>query len=194
MSIRAARRATHALIVTAACLALLAACASSTKLGDSWGAKGNATPGLAAAGTGDATGSVTQRPAKAAARAANTNGDLEQAKRYFAAKNYELAAQSFRSATDKRPGDVKAWIGLATSYDRLNRFDLADQAYEEAIRLAGETAEILNDEGYSYMLRGDYPRAQKTLEAAEAKDPADPYVQANLQLLEQSYFQRKAAQ
>ena len=46
--------------------------------------------------------------------------------------------------------------------------------------------EILNDEGFSYMLRGDYARAHKMLEQAQAKDPANPYVQANLQLLEDS--------
>jgi Flp pilus assembly protein TadD len=132
-------------------------------------------------------------PATAGVRA-NSGDDLDAARKYFAGKNYELAAQSFSSAAARHPGDVKAWIGLATSYDHLRRFDLADHAYDEAIRVGGQTAEILNDQGYSYMLRGDYARAQKSLKAAEAKNPADPYVQANLELLQQSYFQRQAVQ
>jgi len=43
--------------------------------------------------------------------------------------------------TGKSSRDVTAWIGLAASYDRLARFDLADRAYTMAIRLAGETTE-----------------------------------------------------
>ena len=54
--------------------------------------------------------------------------------------------------------------------------------------------EILNDQGFSYMLRGDYTRAHKKLEEARAKDPANPYVQANLQLLEESYHYGRAIQ
>ena len=94
----------------------------------------------------------------------------------------------------KRPSDAEAWTGLAASYDRLRRFDLADRAYAQALRIVGPTAELLNDQGFSYMLRGDYVRAKKKLEEARARDPANPYVQANLQLLEQSYRSGKAIQ
>jgi Flp pilus assembly protein TadD len=44
------------------------------------------------------------------------------------------------------------------------------------------------------MLRGDYTRAHKKLQEAQAKDPSNPYVQANLQLLEESYREGKAIQ
>jgi Flp pilus assembly protein TadD len=44
------------------------------------------------------------------------------------------------------------------------------------------------------MLRGDYPRAQRLLLQAKAKDPANPYVQANLQLLDDSYHDGKSVQ
>ncbi len=40
-----------------------------------------------------------------------------------------------------------AWIGLAASYDRLGRFDLADLAYRHAIWLEGENYIILNNRG-----------------------------------------------
>jgi Flp pilus assembly protein TadD len=58
----------------------------------------------------------------------------------------------------------KGGFGLAASYDRLRRFDLADRAYQEAIRIVGRTPEVLNDQGFSYILRGDYGRAQRTLQ------------------------------
>src|SRR5436305_13408948 len=73
-----------------------------------------------------------------------------------------IAERYFREATEKAPKDPTAWIGLAASYDRIARFDLADRAYAYAIRLVGPTTEILNNQGYSYMLRGD-------LNAARAK-------------------------
>jgi Flp pilus assembly protein TadD len=44
------------------------------------------------------------------------------------------------------------------------------------------------------MLRGDYARAKKKFEEAQARDPSNPYVQANLQLLEESYRNGKAVQ
>ena len=43
--------------------------------------------------------------------------------------NYGLSQRYFKDAVEKAPKDVTAWIGLAASYDRLRRFDLADQAY-----------------------------------------------------------------
>ena len=122
------------------------------------------------------------------------NDDVQLGKKYFRSNNFGLAEKSFRSAVEKHPRDAEAWVGLAASYDRLRRFDLADRAYGEAVRIVGPTVEILNDEGFSYMLRGDYARAHKMLERAQAKDPANPYVQANLQLLEDSYREGKAVQ
>ena len=62
------------------------------------------------------------------------------------------------------------------------------------MRIVGPTVEVLNDEGFSFMLRGDYARADKVLRQALAKDPSNPYVQANLQLLQDSVHQRKAVQ
>ena len=80
-----------------------------------------------------------------------------------------------------------AWVGLAASYDRLGRFDLADRAYATAIRLVGETPDILNNMGYSYMLRGDLVRARQKLKLAQAREPNNPTIANNLKLLDASY-------
>ena len=119
---------------------------------------------------------------------------MQLAKKYFRSNNFGLAEKSFRTAVEKQPRDAEAWVGLAASCDRLHRFDLADRAYSAAIGLIGRTPEILNDLGFSYLLRGDYARAQKTLRDAQAKDPKNPYIQANLQLLEESYHSGKSVQ
>src|SRR6266568_8985684 len=80
---------------------------------------------------------------------------------HFGRGSYGLAERYFRDAVEKSPKDVTAWIGLAASYDRLRRFDLADQAYAQAIRLGGETVQVLNDQGYSMMLRGSLKEARR---------------------------------
>lgn len=107
--------------------------------------------------------------------------------------NFGLAERYFQDAVEKAPKDVSAWIGLAASYDRLARFDLADRAYRSATKLHGETVQILNNEGYSYMLRGDLIKARGKFQAALRLAPGDPTIVDNLQLLDGSarYIQRQ---
>jgi Tfp pilus assembly protein PilF len=199
MSIRVAR----VLILVAAGLTggltLLAGCSTATKFGD--------TAATDSASSPDTTGSIVTQPAEPGPSGEpvaplatpgllgdDPHDDVQLGKKYFRSNNFGLAEKTFRSAVEKHPRDAEAWVGLAASYDRLHRFDLADRAYAEAIRIVGPTVEILNDQGFSYMLRGDYARAHKLLERAQARDPANPYVQANMQLLEDSYHEGKAVQ
>jgi len=120
--------------------------------------------------------------------------ELSLGKKQYRANNFGLAEKHFRLAVEKHPRDAEAWLGLAASYDRLRRFDLADRAYSQAVGILGPTVEILNNQGYSYMLRGDYKRAHATLAAALRKDPNNKYVQNNLRLLEESYRKGKSVE
>ncbi|MGY3697445.1 Flp pilus assembly protein TadD [Bradyrhizobium sp. USDA 3240] len=97
--------------------------------------------------------------------------------------NYGIAQRYFKDAVEKAPKDVTAWVGLAASYDKIRRFDLADQAYAQAIRIGGETVQILNDQGYSLMLRGNLSGARKKFERAYSLDPGNPVIANNLELL-----------
>jgi Flp pilus assembly protein TadD len=106
---------------------------------------------------------------------------------YFARGQYGISQRYFRDAVEKAPKDVTAWIGLAASYDRLRRFDLADQAYALAIKLTGETVQILNNQGYSYMLRGDLVKARVKFLKAYELDPTNPTIINNLELLNSSH-------
>ena len=117
--------------------------------------------------------------------------DLSVGKKLFREGNFSLAERAFRRAAETDPSNSEAWVGLAASYDRQRRFDLADDAYAQAIKVAGPTPAILNNQGHSYILRGDYARAREKLLAAQAKDPANPYISANLALLEESQRTRK---
>jgi Flp pilus assembly protein TadD len=105
---------------------------------------------------------------------------------HFNRGNYGLAERYYRDAVEKAPRDVASWIGLAASYDRLSRFDFADRAYASAIRLAGETTQILNNQGYSYMLRGEMKKAREKFMKAYRREPNNAMVLNNLQLLNSS--------
>lgn len=105
---------------------------------------------------------------------------------HFGRGNYGLAERYFRDAVEKAPKDATAWVGLAASYDRLRRFELSDQAYNQAVALAGETVQILNNRGYSAMLRGNLQMARRYFLKAHEVDPGNPTIRNNLELLNAS--------
>ncbi|MBI3434137.1 MAG: tetratricopeptide repeat protein [Proteobacteria bacterium] len=173
----------------------LSGCGSSFKLPDAFSALRSHQQSEA----GETTGSVAaQRGADAASPSAGSptplstlvgqdpKSDLNLGKEHYRAGNFGDAEKYFRRAVETSPRDTEAWVGLAASYDRLKRFDLADRAYAEAIKLAGPRPEILNNQGYSYLLRGDLRRAREKLTAAQARDPDNPYIRNNLARLAQS--------
>ena len=188
-----------------ACVLLLAACQTASF--DLAGAFKPATPD-----DPQATGSVAGEPVPAAGGVAtpaephltdlqppsksllgaDPYDDLAKGKRAYADGNYGLAEQHFRRATEASVNDAEAWLGLAAAYDRLKRFDLADRAYKNVLRLTGPTPEVLNNIGYSMILRGDYATARVKLAEAQAKDPQNPYVAANIAVLEQAIAKRKS--
>jgi tetratricopeptide (TPR) repeat protein len=179
-----------------------ASAADATALVPATPASATATASAGApAATADVTGSVfAPLPRQAAPELppvpgpdsafADPNDQLSLGKRHFREENYGLAEMYFRRVVEHESvptqRKAEAWVGLAASYDRLKRFDLADRAYAAAIGILGATPEILNNQGFSYMLRGDFPRARAKLTQALDKDPTNPFIQNNLQLLERS--------
>ncbi|WP_375461858.1 tetratricopeptide repeat protein [uncultured Enterovirga sp.] len=99
------------------------------------------------------------------------------------AGNSGLAERHFREAVEQNGDDAASWIGLAAAYDNLGRFDLADRAYAQAIRLNGETLTILNNVGYSYLLRGDRARALSRFQHALGLYPGNPILLNNLKMV-----------
>lgn len=186
--------------VTGACLIWLTGCeTTSTRVSDVFGAKSQSDKA-----DQDTTGSLTApapdgaspRDAKGAPplMGIDPNDDLSVGKQNYRQGNYGLAEGYFRRAVEAGPRDAEAWLGLAACYDRLKRFDLADRAYEQLLKITGPTPEILNNQGFSFILRGDYRRAREILLSAQAKDPANPYIKNNLALLERSARSRKAVE
>jgi len=183
-------RVARVLLVTAGCLLWLAGCETQMKLGDMWKSKPGEAP-AASDTTGSIFGSKNAKP-NASLLGSDPNDDLSTGKKLFRSGAYGLAERSFRRAVEQQPRDAEAWLGLAASYDRLKRFDLADRAYDQATNIVGPTIEVLNNKGFSYMLRGDYKRARATLYRARAMDPTNPFVKSNIRLLKKSIRTGKA--
>lgn len=111
---------------------------------------------------------------------------VEKGRLHYRNQDYGNAEKAFRLAVERDPRNMDAWLGLAASYDRLRRFDMAERAYGVIIERAGYTASVHNNLGYHYYLRGDTAKARHHFEAARSLDPASVTVQNNLKLLNPS--------
>lgn len=109
---------------------------------------------------------------------------VAKGKFHYAKGSYGLAERSFREAVEANSKSAEGWLGLAASYDRLRRFELAERAYTEVIKLEGRSVTVLNNLAYHHMLRGNLPKARSLLEEAAKQDPANPIVAGNFKLLE----------
>ncbi|WP_091575195.1 hypothetical protein [Mesorhizobium qingshengii] len=135
--------------------------------------------------TGCSTSAVDKTKTTAIQPAAKDidTSDLAQGKAQFRDANYGLAEQHFRKAVELKADNAEAWMGLAASYDELGRFDFADRAYSQLLKVAGRKPQIVNNMGYSQLLRGNKKKAKVLLLEAKA-GMADPtVVDANLALL-----------
>jgi Flp pilus assembly protein TadD len=183
--------------VVAATLVWLPGC-TSAKLSDMFKSGNGATEAHASADpvpTGTVATVIGEgETSNAGMLGADPKDDLSLGKQHFRQENYGLAEHYFRRAAESHPRDAEAWLGLAASYDRLRRFELADRAYKQAIAIVGPSPEVLNNQGYSYILRGDYARARTKLAEARALDPKSPYILNNIGLLEESSRKGKSVQ
>jgi Flp pilus assembly protein TadD len=115
-----------------------------------------------------------------------SQADLTAGKTQFREANYGLAEKHFRKAVELNAGNAEAWMGLAASYDQLGRFDFADRAYDQLLKLAGRKAQVVNNMGYSQLLRGNRNKAQTLLLEARVGIADPTIVDANLALLKKS--------
>jgi tetratricopeptide (TPR) repeat protein len=175
------------LLAASACLVMLAACDITTKNASLM--PGQDTPPAEPSVTGT---TVPPNPDVAdTLQGGDPYDDLNLGKRHYREQNYGLAEKHFRRAVEKLPRDGEAWLGLAASYDRLRRFELADRAYKEALALLGPKPEVLNNIGYSYLLRGELRTARAKFREAQVRDPGNPTIANNLQLVDEAARRKK---
>jgi hypothetical protein len=91
---------------------------------------------------------------------------------------------------------VRALNGLAASYDRLGRFDLARRYYQQALEISPQSAQTLNNMGYSLVLEARQKKggatpsltseARSYFKRASLSDGRHPSIAGNLAMLEKS--------
>jgi len=108
---------------------------------------------------------------------------LPAAKHHFRSGNYGLAERNFRLALETEPTNAEAWLGLGATYDQLGRYDLADRSYKQVLKIAGPVPQLMNNIGYSYMLRGKKSKAKVYFAKAQKGLPENPTINGNRVLL-----------
>jgi tetratricopeptide (TPR) repeat protein len=95
---------------------------------------------------------------------------------------YGLAIEGLSEAVARDPGNARALSLLAISYAQVKRFDLADRYHAQALEIDPSSVVVLNNWGYSYLVRGDDSRATDLLARAAAANDGRSIVTANLAL------------
>jgi hypothetical protein len=118
----------------------------------------------------------------AAAPATDFDNAMTRGKANFASGKYGIALGQFEQALQAQPNSVRALNAVGATYDQLRNFDLADQYYMRAFRIAPSSPDLLNNIGYSHVMRGDMAGAQSYFALAKSLDPGNQVLEANLRL------------
>lgn len=94
----------------------------------------------------------------------------------------EQADPLARCATEGSAASWRAWNARGVLADLKRDWLSADEAYAKALSLAGESSEVLNNVGYSRLLRGEWSNAVVYFERAHALDPTSTRIANNLEL------------
>ena len=76
----------------------------------------------------------------------------------------------------------RAWNARAVAADLARDWAMADTAYARALAIAPREAEVLNNQGWSFLARGRWDEARASLEQAAASDPKSQRIANNLEL------------
>jgi Flp pilus assembly protein TadD len=118
---------------------------------------------------------------------------LDFGKVFEAQGNFERAVDEYHDAlkvveekhrrTFKPADEALAHRRMAAAFDRLGRFDPAEQHYNQALKLDPKNARIWNDAGYSYYLQRRWAEAEHALKTALRLAPDDSRCRTNLGLV-----------
>jgi Tfp pilus assembly protein PilF len=93
---------------------------------------------------------------------------------YFEEKDYEQAANWFRSSLGRNKGLADAYLGLADCQVAVNRNDEAIQTLEGGLKEAPEHAGVLLSLGQAYFRAGRLSESRAKLEEVGRRDPRGP--------------------
>ena len=85
-------------------------------------------------------------------------------------------------ATARPDAGWRAWSARGVAADRQRDWATADLAYGRASRISPDNSKVLNNLGWSRLLRGEWTSAIEPLTRAASLDPSNPRIAANLDL------------
>jgi hypothetical protein len=105
----------------------------------------SSVPLLLACGCAAGPGNLEIRalPTALAQGARPVSARVAEARGQLALGNVALALEGFRKAGREDPLSVDAFVGMATCYDRMGRFDLSRRYYEQALAIVPTSAQVL---------------------------------------------------
>ena len=99
--------------------------------------------------------------------------DYETGQLYFKAKQYPVALQYFKSATQEDPSYVEPYLARADVYEKTNQYFLMLHELEEAEKLGYQAPRMFDMMGTVYLLGKDHARAREYFMRAKKLAPAD---------------------
>lgn len=114
--------------------------------------------------------------------------------KYYIEKGYNgLAINQFKLALLEDPNNVKILNAVAIIYQRLNRPDMAEQAFRKAIILDTDSALTMNNFGYFHLTQGRPRQAISYFETARQVKEYEDVATSNLELATQTIQQKAVA-
>ncbi|MDR3471047.1 MAG: hypothetical protein P4M09_05090 [Devosia sp.] len=144
---------------------------------------GCSTLNFASAGPGNFGGSPQQVADLPDVGSYTADAALIEARNHFRNSDFGYSAALYKRVAELSSKNAEAYVGLAASYDRLGRFDLADRVYASLYALSGGTAQYYNNVGYSNLLRGNLAAALTNFRKAKKLAPNSIVIANNLQIL-----------
>lgn len=102
----------------------------------------------------------------------------------------EAAASMIDCATSGPSVTWRAWNARGVLADLSHDWPEADSAYRKAARLRPAEPSLLNNQGWSYLLRGQWSDARDCFQQAARLDPKSPRIANNLELSEAALSER----
>jgi tetratricopeptide (TPR) repeat protein len=103
---------------------------------------------------------------------------LDQARSFVEEGKHLHAIQVYRRLISGAPGFAKAYLELASLYEELDRYPVAEQTLHDALERCGRTTEIIRRLGDLHLRCGQYERAISFYQSIESARL--PHVQFNL--------------
>lgn len=113
----------------------------------------------------------------------------EYGKTLLATGSFKMALDTFERARSPVDPDWDLLNQMGVAYDHLNQYQLAQQSYQDALKLRPGEPRILANQGMSYALSGNLPQAFENLQRAASHRNATGKIRENYSLIASLYQQ-----